>query len=86
MGSHSNNNASYIRLDEETPLLNGGLFAPSPRRKCRWWRDFLFSPQKTPGIRNANLAVRWLARVWHMIKVTLLSCKAPAPVNPLYSC
>ncbi|KAH6973321.1 Ca2+ transporter [Ilyonectria destructans] len=55
---------------ETVPLLNG---SPSNLHKTTGGLLFFFDCKRTPGLDHKNIALRSLACIWHITKITLLS-------------
>jgi Ca2+:H+ antiporter len=63
-------------MDEESPLLS---YRPREENRDSVLRHVFFDRRHTPGMDSDNLVVRYSARVFNVVKVTLLS----SPVNIL---
>lgn len=59
-------------MDEESPLLG---YHSREESRASFLRRVFFDRRQTPGTDSDNLLVRWSARTFNVIKVTLLSSK-----------
>ncbi len=74
IGQHNGNiNGAGMENPELAPLLGGASSSERGYRSLSW--DLLLNSKETPGTDSPNLFVKYPALVWHVIKVTLLSCK-----------
>lgn len=73
-GDSAADNAATEGATEGTPLLNGGTGHQNGQHRGKAFR-ILFNTEDTPGRHSSNIAVRVLAQIWHVTKITLLSSK-----------
>lgn len=66
---HSAHDNGHI-MDEESPLLG---YHSGEESRASFLRRVFFDRRQTPGTNSDNLFVRWSARIFNVVKVTLLS-------------
>ena len=57
-------------MDEESPLLG---YHSRDESRASFLRHVFFDRKHTPGMESDNMVVRWAARIFNVIKATLLS-------------
>ncbi len=67
-----------VIMNEATPLIGTipGTAASRNTSHSTLWH-VLLDRKHTPGRHDERLAVRWLARLWHIAKISLYSSRCP---------
>ncbi len=75
--SESASRAVIARIDgimnETTPLIPGTAASRNTHHSPLW--HVLLDRKHTPGRHDERLAVRWLAKIWHITKISLYSSR-----------